>query len=60
MGQPRDRRRLPHWGASTGAHLAKNARPTISQLDMAAHLEDPAHAQALLAWNINIAASNPQ
>ena len=44
----------------TGAHLAKNARPTISQMDLAAHLEDPAHAQALLAWNINIAASNPQ
>jgi anaerobic selenocysteine-containing dehydrogenase len=29
-------------------------------MDLAACLDDPARAQALLAWNINIAASNPQ
>ena len=34
--------------------------PSISQMDLAATLEDPARAQALICWNINIAASNPQ
>jgi anaerobic selenocysteine-containing dehydrogenase len=44
----------------TGAHLAAAPRPTISQMDLAERLEDPARARALLTWNINIAASNPQ
>ena len=44
----------------TAPHLAARPRPTISQMDLAERLEDPQRAQALLAWNINIAASNPQ
>jgi anaerobic selenocysteine-containing dehydrogenase len=44
----------------TAEHLAARPRPTISQMDLAERLEDPASARALLAWNINIAASNPQ
>ena len=43
----------------TGAHLAEATPPPISQMDLAETLEDPARAQALVAWNINIAASNP-
>lgn len=44
----------------TAPHLGKNAPPPISHMDLAACLEDPARAQALMCWNINIAASNPQ
>lgn len=44
----------------TAPHLGKSAPPSISQMDLAACLEDPARAQALMCWNINIAASNPQ
>lgn len=44
----------------TAPHLAKSAVPPISQMDLAERLEDPARAQALICWNINIAASNPQ
>ena len=44
----------------TAPHLSKSAPPSISQMDLAATLEDPARAQALMCWNINIAASNPQ
>jgi anaerobic selenocysteine-containing dehydrogenase len=43
----------------TAPHLSKG-NPSISQMDLAACLEDPARAQALMCWNINIAASNPQ
>ena len=43
----------------TAAHLDRG-RPTISHMDLAAALEDPRRSQALLCWNINIAASNPQ
>ena len=43
-----------------GPHLAKNAPSSISQMDLAACLEDPARSQALMCWNINIAASNPE
>jgi anaerobic selenocysteine-containing dehydrogenase len=43
----------------TAPHLSKGT-PSISQMDLAACLEDPARAQALMCWNINIAASNPQ
>ena len=42
------------------AHLAGDTPPSISQMDLAAALEDPARARALVCWNINIAASNPQ
>jgi anaerobic selenocysteine-containing dehydrogenase len=44
----------------TAPHLAGSAPASISQMDLAACLEDPARAQALMCWNINIAASNPQ
>jgi anaerobic selenocysteine-containing dehydrogenase len=41
------------------SHLDRG-RPSISHMDLAATLEDPGRSQALLCWNINIAASNPQ
>ncbi|HLK84938.1 MAG TPA: molybdopterin-dependent oxidoreductase [Candidatus Binataceae bacterium] len=44
----------------TAPHLSKGAGSSISHMDLAERLEDPARAQALLCWNINIAASNPQ
>ncbi|MGQ0658506.1 MAG: molybdopterin-containing oxidoreductase family protein [Chromatiales bacterium] len=44
----------------TAPHLCPDGLPRISHMDLAACLEDPARAQALLAWNINIAASSPQ
>lgn len=44
----------------TAPHLSTGAPASISQMDLAACLEDPARAQALICWNINIAASNPQ
>ncbi len=44
----------------TAPHLSKGGAPSISHMDLAACLEDPARAQALICWNINIAASNPQ
>ena len=44
----------------TAGHLAAAPRPTISQMDLVARLEDPQRSRALVAWNINIAASNPQ
>lgn len=40
--------------------LAVDSPPPVSQLDLAERLEDPARARALMTWNINIAASNPQ
>jgi len=43
----------------TAAHLDRG-RPSLSHMDLAAALEDPRRSQALLCWNINIAASNPQ
>ncbi len=36
------------------------APPRLSQMDLAAALEDRARFQALVCWNINVAASNPQ
>jgi anaerobic selenocysteine-containing dehydrogenase len=44
----------------TAAHLAANANPRISHMDLATYLEDAARAQALVCWNMNIAASNPE
>ena len=34
--------------------------PPISHMDFAAHLEDPALSRALIVWNMNPAASNPE
>lgn len=42
-----------------GAQLRKLPRRAISHMDLCATLEDPAKSRALLCWNINIAASNP-
>ena len=44
----------------TAPHLCEGALPRISQMDLAACLADPTRAQALVCWNNNIAASNPQ
>jgi anaerobic selenocysteine-containing dehydrogenase len=44
----------------TAPHLSAGAPPPISQMDLAAALEDPARSRGLLCWNINIAASSPQ
>jgi anaerobic selenocysteine-containing dehydrogenase len=41
-------------------HLGLDSPDPISHMDLARCLEDPARAQALFCWNINIAASNPQ
>jgi anaerobic selenocysteine-containing dehydrogenase len=43
-----------------GTHLAREARPAVSQMDLADVLADPERAKALFCWNINIAASNPE
>lgn len=42
-----------------GAHLPGTPPDPLSHMDLAACLEDPQRSQALLCWNINIAASNP-
>jgi len=43
-----------------GAELGADAPPAISHMDLAAYLEDSSRSQALICWNNNIAASNPQ
>lgn len=44
-----------------GTHLAGPHHPApISHLDLVDRLEDPGASRALVCWNINIAASNPQ
>jgi len=42
-----------------GAHLPGSPPDPISHMDLAGCLEDPQRSRALLCWNINIAASNP-
>ena len=45
----------------TGAHLGSDGgAPSISHMDFAAALEDPARSQALIVWNMNPLASCPQ
>ena len=44
----------------TAPHLAPSPPPRLSHMDLATCLEDPQRAQALVCWNINIAASNPE
>ena len=41
-------------------HLCAGTIPRISHMDLAACLEDGSKSSAIMAWNINIAASNPQ
>lgn len=43
----------------TGSELAVDVPEPISHMDLAARLEDHDRAKALVCWNINIAASNP-
>jgi anaerobic selenocysteine-containing dehydrogenase len=44
-----------------GAHLGpRGGAPSISHMDFAAALEDPARSQALIVWNMNPLASCPQ
>jgi anaerobic selenocysteine-containing dehydrogenase len=47
-------------GYVMGGDLGGEKPASISQMEMADHLEDPGRSQALMCWNINIAASNPQ
>jgi len=42
-----------------GAHLPGSPPDPISHMDLASCLEDRQRSRALLCWNINIAASNP-
>jgi anaerobic selenocysteine-containing dehydrogenase len=44
----------------TAPQLAASTPPAISHMDLATYLEDPARSQALVCWNNNIAASNPE
>ncbi|MGB4812301.1 MAG: molybdopterin-dependent oxidoreductase [Methylophilaceae bacterium] len=44
----------------TAPHLGIYKPASVSQMDLATHLEDQAKSKALFAWNINIAASNPE
>jgi anaerobic selenocysteine-containing dehydrogenase len=46
------------WLATGGLDLP--APPSVSHMDLADILADPARSSALVAWNINIAASNPR
>jgi anaerobic selenocysteine-containing dehydrogenase len=49
-----------HESRITAPQLRREPERSVSQMDLAATLEDPARASALFCWNINIAASNPQ
>lgn len=40
-------------------HLRQGEKRKVSHMDLVATLSDPSKAQALITWNINIAASNP-
>jgi anaerobic selenocysteine-containing dehydrogenase len=44
----------------TAPHLAAGPLSRLSHMDLPSCLEDPARAQALVCWNMNIAASSPQ
>ena len=44
----------------TGAHLATGGAASVSHMDFAEVLEDPARARALFVWNMNPLASCPQ
>ena len=41
-------------------HLAVDRPPPVSHMGLAAQLEDPSRARALVCWNINVAASSPE
>lgn len=44
----------------TAPWLAADPPPPVSHLDLAARLEDAERSRALVTWNINVAASNPE
>jgi anaerobic selenocysteine-containing dehydrogenase len=44
----------------TAPHLAAGPLSRFSHMDLPTCLEEPARAQALVCWNMNIAASSPQ
>ncbi len=44
----------------TAPHLRAKPTAAISHMDLAASLESPERSRALVCWNINIAASNPE
>jgi anaerobic selenocysteine-containing dehydrogenase len=55
------RQRRMDEGYLSGAHLSSaGGAPSISHMDLAATLEDPARSQALIVWNMNPLASCPQ
>ncbi|MFZ0088199.1 MAG: molybdopterin-dependent oxidoreductase [Solirubrobacteraceae bacterium] len=54
-----DNRRLD-FDYVTDGDLPDHSPDPISHMDLVAWLEDPRRSRALLTWNINIAASNPQ
>ncbi len=47
-------------GYIAGEHLPGDPPPALSHMDLAECLEDPSRSRALVCWNINIAASNPE
>jgi anaerobic selenocysteine-containing dehydrogenase len=47
-------------GDVVGERLPDRSPPPISHMELCDWLEDPARSRALVAWNINIAASNPE
>jgi anaerobic selenocysteine-containing dehydrogenase len=46
-------------GYVEASHLRQGERRKVSHMDLVATLRDPKKSQALITWNINIAASNP-
>ncbi len=54
-----DNRRLDSDYVATGG-LENRSPDPISHMDLVSWLEDPGKSRALMCWNINIAASNPE
>jgi anaerobic selenocysteine-containing dehydrogenase len=54
-----DSRRLDYDYVATGG-LPDNSPAPISHMDLLSWLQDPVRTKALVCWNINIAASNPE
>jgi anaerobic selenocysteine-containing dehydrogenase len=46
--------------AITAPWLAEEPVPSVSHMDLASRLEDASRSRALVAWNINLAASSPE
>ena len=47
-------------GYVSAEHLGAERPPPVSHMDLAACLENPSRARALVCWNINVAASSPE